>query len=674
MRLYNLSADLLDLILRKSDLSHMVVKLWKCGSPSLNQALARSITFVDLRHTVLLPAKFPRMLSKLRSLRHLAIRSTSNLFETPEDGMLMLGMLPESLESLCIMAKDAPSSMLNYAPPRGSRDSSSPSSYALDYHGRGPSHLMDLGGLFPRLSTFELGDGRGEGRCRSDLASFPMLRPSDVAGLPPTLTRLVVDEMVCDWREPRLFSLLPPSLVDLDVNLLYENGTLASDVRADWLAAPPHLQRVRSIKLDSSVRFHSTFDWLPRSLTAGEMRLNPSLTPLEVARMAHLPPHLHKFHIQYLQKDAVPAWPAELPHSLTVLTLGKQTKHILSGNIGHLPRTLTSIDARHSDSINWKALEDLSLSSEALKATQLLWPSNLVRLTIESHFNLEYHVTLLPRTLRTLSIRKIRLAMAMPPDSETIGADFPSSLTELTLFSGAYKVLLPFKLPSSLTYFELDCSAPHPFTLDEKMCLNFPTSLTSLKLPIPAGKEYLLLVERLPCLKVATVLKLEASALRQLRHQTLETFAAKDLIGLDELSESEIFDLFLNLPLSLTELTIRKEEPASKSLNISPNSFSRLTKLVTLHLASLPQLPSKALRHLPKSLTSIRLAIENLDEEDLPFLPPNIKMCFLFPLTSLYTPRVAEYWPCMDGYILESDKAPKDFKDAIAARRRVCYH
>lgn len=648
MGLTNLSDDLLDSILHDPDISHMVIKLWKCGCSSLNAKLARGITYVDLRHSPLLPSRFPRMLSKLRSLRYLAIRSTLKLFETPEDGLLELERLSECLESLCIDSPDAPSSVLNYAPPSRSQPQETSSTYALDHYGRGPSYLIDLGLMFPRLTSFELGNAYAH----NDVASFPILRPSDAAGLPPTLTRLVIYSMVCDWRDTRLLSLLPPSLVHLDVRLTYENGVPQADVQADWLASPPQLRTIRFIKFGSNLKFYQKYDWLPKSLENGNFALSEFPTRFLVPQVSELPPLLQKLKFANKISDLELA---QLPPFLTKLTLFGAAQYLLPTGIGCLPRTLTELRAEAVNSIDWRALDERSQSKEDLNTTLNLWPPKLHRLVI-GRFKLEEHSRLLPRSLRSLDTAAVDGA---------IGDDLPTSLTYLSI-SGVVKLTSESKLPPSLTsLIALEASL---YSLPR-----IPNSLVTLHLQsVPSG-EFSMLLNQLPSLEELYLYRLEVATLIEYRPR-FNVLKRLKISSLSGLHGPQSRDLFLNLPNSLQSINLMGEvrKEGEETVTLSPDSFAGLHHLTTLYLlARFPSFPKETLHRLPRSITILSIYILDYEAADLAFLPPHLKFCFISPAPNWNDPLTKVYWPCMNS------QQPTDQEEAlkvIEALRRVYYH
>lgn len=240
--LWSFTPDILSQILAYKCVSHKVVDLWNCGSRSLQSALTRSVTIVELSNgKEFVQMGLPFCLSFLRSLRFLSIDRRSHqtsqypqLLTKRHSVVHVLKNLSTTLEELHLNFADSSSLCIPFCEPSvtslfESTDAISPTQVADPFE-----HSVDLASSYPNLKTLIL-DTRGENdprdiqylpRCLTSLSvglntQYPHIKEFGAA-LPPSLTFFYP----FFWKEindSSFFDSLPSSITEIDFS--YSNST-----------------------------------------------------------------------------------------------------------------------------------------------------------------------------------------------------------------------------------------------------------------------------------------------------------------------------------------------------------------------------------------------------------------------------------------------------------------
>lgn len=230
--LAQLPRDILALILGDSPCS---IRLWKCGNNLLNTKLSSTLKHLTLRHTVILNAQCPRMLSALSHLRSLSIFSHEALLNNPMDWATLRETLPGTLETINIDAKESPYFLLDFAPQWSVLNMSY---LETDRYGRGKSRFADLGSKYPNLTDLAV-ISKVSRRGQSPFFN------SDFAGLPPSLTRFKTDFISLKRGDAIIMRYLPPALTELDTLL----SLSAHDSQDILECCPPALTSITKFDL-----------------------------------------------------------------------------------------------------------------------------------------------------------------------------------------------------------------------------------------------------------------------------------------------------------------------------------------------------------------------------------------------------------------------------------------
>lgn len=315
-----LPADVLGLILSYDQVSHLVVRLWKAGDPRLNARLAVGVTKVELRRLTGFNTLLPSVLSQLRGLTHLVLKSSLMFFLQPSYWFSALRALPNSLTCLEIMANDTDLAFLNYG-----------ANYASTTYERGESSCIDLGALFPRLATLKLR--------KISLELLP--------ALPSTLTALSFVET--DFTNNFVHK-LPKSLQLLDIDLTIEledsvdaNSGADSYPLLDQFANAPTGMELSNMILTASTDADSWASLVPRGLRSLTLEEGSTLTP---SILSQFPSSLTRLKIVELGElnwnlfveQGHGIWPSNL------LSLDLHMNGLQTGYLAATPRTLTTLD------------------------------------------------------------------------------------------------------------------------------------------------------------------------------------------------------------------------------------------------------------------------------------------------------------------------------------------
>lgn len=458
-QLAGVSDEALSKIMELSSLD--LVHLWLAGNANFNRRIERSCLFIytssDLQERKL--KRWPRMFSRLTALQvlNIDVRSVSEPVAAISS---QVRLLSPSLLTLNLSFWCANSILLN--------DASTAFIIGRDREYRKSmvgSNLWNVSTHFPRLKevTFwNSGLHTGSPLICADSASFAIF--------PASLQKLAWNAMLHDQTT---FYELPQDLLSLHVEDGWSDAS-ASHTSIAGFSFPPNLTHLEGFE----ARGASALAALPRTLKTGDW-FNPvfvqSLLTPEV--LAALPPAtlaINDFFI--LKPDAFTkigvSWPTALPKSLTRL----QSPAPLNAEVlSLLPRTIRFLEESPIE------LDDLSNLAQVQGIEKLysLWPSELesLELTTTPSFVPTEHMRLLPRTLRSLNIPKLK------EDALLLDAinDLPprlSSLTAVHFYTSIAPICsFPPGLPRGLLHLDLNVK------FDPTSLHHLPQSLETLLLP-----------------------------------------------------------------------------------------------------------------------------------------------------------------------------------------------
>ena len=447
MELSNFPPEVLALILGGSDVSYLLLRLWKCGNRILNAKLAKSTTAVELRARFKVAYLFrpmPRMLLGLGHLRHLCIVSNASLAFKSSDLLSTLQHLPESLESLEIGSSDLHEALL------------------LSSKGENSMPTQNLGNMFPRLTKLALWPFRS-----THLGICLRLTLSQLAPLPPSLTSFHTSFLYISSLEV-LTHHLPSSLIHLDATV----ELLSDSTSVNWSSHFPHLQTVGRIRLPTG---DASLAWLPKTTTSVDFEDDGLTYPWTVEHFERLP-HLKNITISQLDTK-MDNWIAVLPQSLTRLEI--TIPIILRANdIACLPSSLSILIAYHpqpffSSTFDWKDIQEEIAQRKSRDSIAHLWPSSLKHLHLnlsspcnqqlallpvsleslkvsnEGYLRSNKEITIFPSQLIRIEIEDMNASLQISNSSQLPFYQFSSQLTTLSLWY--WKVHWFHNLPHSLT-------------------------------------------------------------------------------------------------------------------------------------------------------------------------------------------------------------------------------
>ena len=679
----------IDQIVGVQDASYVVIKLWLCGNSKLNDKLSKGLTFLDLKCHPLGRCKFPRLISQLVSLRHLAIFSFSNLVETFHDWPKIMRSLPHTLEYLAITSYDFDDCIWN--------------SVDVDHvpettYTRGKSHAIEFETLFPRLHTLVI-------HLAVHLAS---VSPELIPALPASLTRLDAglglsykngsennidnDGSVGDGSNQSLtishLSRLPPNIVHLGgpISWSWTSSEGFDAMSRDFANAPPSLQTINLCRAlpwkrdtdDDEAAFEY---WLPKSLV--ELDWSHSYSPHWSPTLARtMPSQLHTLHLGHIDlrsfDNTYTNWIADLPRSLTSFTVHRPQNsspldfvkygQFLPPKLTHLSFSNAWRDRVRGRSIlgNCSAISGFSSGTfgdwSAISGDNY-WPSTLKSLKLERFWVEPSAIVNLPKTLETLL-----LGVSMPAELQERPplrtSDLPPNLTSLDLtWSNTVAINITLIKFQNLLECRLKLEASDSYALQFTEVFNeLPESLTTLKLlnisltvPTTQGSP-------ISAVKLPKLTSLEVSAIESL---DLIKFLPRDLLTLDidwlgvELGSSLWSDgyLFKEFPPNLNELAVDLRFRTRCDIPIPAQSLLHFPLLKSLCILSTPNMPSNILRLLPRALTHLQLELTEWHEDDLPYLPPQLHT---FYFETPITPKVVEYMSLRSLASLNKDKVSSE--------------
>lgn len=605
--------------------SFATVSLWKCGNLRLNSKIVAGVTEISLLDTDWTStSRWPKMLVSLTKLQRLEINRG--------DGALMpshmalaehIGSLSPGLKALVLESKEAILSLFLRPPPKVHHSAYEAVTLSFD-----ESCMLPLEKLFPRLETLSVGR-----KCSVD-ATVHFYS----VGIPSTLTELHTSSFPGNMGVG--FGGLPRGLIAWSTRAQGQR-IASSSVLDDYSLLPPSLTTMIEIPRILLVAGMVTA-LLPRSLT-GEIRL-PHFHP-KIA--LQLPQGLTSLHLEFVNLPHFAAvgtiWTAALPRGLKSLFFDITEHEPNIRELRHLPQTIEKL----------RISEDCILQDIATYCMRrpefnfrLLWPQNLRSLKLNGHImsidlfqylppNIkdlgikiappaEFEGSYLPRQLKSLCLR-FEKANAPQQWTMTLGGGFPDTLSSLEIRGDASALLSPSSLPASLTRCSFDFGG---YELDEDSLrtAQWPKSLRDLTL----HRWPLQSLEMLP------------HTLERLSIRTLGSTEVDKGNGLYSLPDS-VSVLSPNLEelsiYSVSDGMFGSRTKDSKSIPLCEWTFSRFSLLQKLLLPHELLFPSEALRSLPLSLRSLRMAVPKLDVADIDFLPPRLSYCD-FATESSIPPRL----------------------------------
>ena len=592
--------------------SYLVIRIWLCGSTTLNKKLSNGLSFLNLSLHQFATCKYPRLVSEFHNLRHFAIASPSNLVSGLSDWTEVMKSLPNTLISLSISSRDSWATLPDFEDFAESNPTADPA--MLTSQQKDELRALNLASLFPRLQTLSITSSSQE-------------MPSHwFTNLPTTLTELTApiqlvynhdDESLCNplaqlprglitlngpinWRLMDRWRRVPPNTMRM--------------LRDDIINAPPHLQSLYIASL--SLREPLSDFWLPKSLLTVMMPRNEAFawTP-EIART--MPHNLHTLDINAINTSSYAStftnWVADLPKTLTNVT-------IHNNNRPHLPldftpfshclpphlTTLSLLGNRSNVSLgtfgDWSCIE----TSEVENGKH--WPKSLTSLKL-LHFSIKpSDIARLPKTLL-----KLDATTCLPFDDDTKLTEinpkhFAPCLTDLTLTCDG---------PTNLQVSQLHCLA-----MLKECILNRNEALNAVfASDAPPGSPSIT-----PLSQLLTKLVIPSwncnyfkDLPRGLRH-----FETTSLSGHVQSPLLVTNDLFRDLPTCLLYLILRGAD-SPESFELPPQRLNHLSSLLTIVISGL-LVSSSMMKMLPASLRGVHLEFSECIESDLLFCPPRVEI------------------------------------------------
>ena len=584
--LSQLSIDVLGLVLNHEDISYTVLDLWKSGDVLLRVKLASAVTYLRLRDTNGdSTSRYPRLVSSLRNLRYFNIsRGKLPLMTTSRDLSLELQKL-SSLYTLKIESAEANTCLLNHAP---NWTPASPC-YVANRYGPLTSSLVDMAAVFPSLKTLKLLGPEGA------LSTF--------AGLPPTLTSLEIPSM-----KPTA-----PALAALPRSLTKFKGTMeAVSSASDWCHAPLSLTSI------SQLASNQCPPMLQHTLSG--LDLGPDLRSGQLS----LPPDLRTLKIYGLEVDEDSPWTTHLPRKLESL---KVYSALTPTSVASLPPTLTALSAAFRDSFNNDGSGPFSLDN----AFKFNWPPLLTDIDVD-YVDAVF--------LASISIMPCLKALRLHYSGLKLdGSILPRSLTKLHMGAAQSSLQILPGLPANLREIYItNCRVIGPESFQ---------SFRSLPLQSLHQGDFMAgvvpIFDYLEPIHLPSTLKYLAVACWNIAWElppSLTTLRIHNLLGSNDSTD---LDPFKDFPPTLTHLEILVMQ---QTQILSKVSFSSLSRLRILSCPAIVH--SSILRAIPRSITQLHLHMSQLDEADVPFLPPRLVLCKIDIPSKDLPSNIGMYWPLSD--------------------------
>lgn len=596
-------------ILGHHDASYLVIRLWLCGDPRLNTKLSKGLTTLTIVSHFFCSSPIPRLISELHQLRHLLVSSEGKLAPIDTDIHSIIKTWPSSLESITLC-------------------------FDHDFDGE-PWECLES--TFPKLQSLIIG---------SEVCS-DYIPPSFIPKLPTSLTLLKAPLLLHYANASDSYlSKLPRGLLKFEeFTLKFDEASIdvsGAAFKIDLLNAPPGLEvfhpHYESHRFPYINEFSSLSEsWLPRSLT--EVDWCVSKAPYWCSEVACSMPvtttslRLLLIHVaSYAENPS--AWITELPSTLTRLEVAQREKGLeLTPHAHLLPPGLTELSLMAYGS-NPEEVDFGGWSTSSGRRN--FWPTGLVVLALRRVWIEASSFVDLPRTLRKLEV----WVNTPQRDEDSISTKLlPPALTDLHLTTNANVWLEIEKIPL------ITCVLKR--LMQPSNCIAFPeplpASLTHLDLAGHLFNAYdpSLMTPTLPNLKSLLVGAWRCDWLDRLP-RTLEVFETDVLTDLLESELAANGLLFSGLPSSLKTLEVQSVQyDYPPEYVLPPQRFDSVPSLQSLVLAIMVE--SAFVRSLPRTLTELEFMPTELDEIDLPYLPPR--------LSSLFTHFDADKLPALVPFV-----------------------
>lgn len=628
--------------------SYLIIELWKCGDTDLNSKLAKDVTEMYLRCDSTLVSRFPRMISELRSLRRLSIRSPHKLHENPILLQIELLKIAGTLESLKFHAPDCHALFLNFHPsviPKLVKDASYYDESVIDcslqgvpfvstnYELRGKSRYLDVETLFPRLTEWALTPSN-----QYPWAHHAFSYDDFAPVLPKRLTTFGGPHMTWHSEEAEiLWRNFPPALERLEASV-----TFASKSKSRF-TSPPSLTYIETCSCVAH-ESHIQSSGLPDSLTASSsVTINQYVTP---TYLRSLPPSLERLLLwnRLADQAAFEAlqthWCAEMPKGLKELKVRFSPSSL---SIAGLPRGLESLYfLETSDTCDWSSLSEQVDKWHAPQENPSPWPSTLRLLNLTGFIMDTRYLNILPPSLDTLAIR---LSAQQRKGGLLKVSPLPPHLTHLSIQTNwnGKKIVIPTRYLNDITFLQIN-NKQSAIGFSEQMFALLPPTIRTLRVPLnnAEGKKG----EIPPPWTFPTSLtELEANFLSpdwfgslpptliKLRISTLQGFV----------DDAEV-DCFANLPKHLLQLQVKERSGQSAGRTLHPSAFSTLKDLRYLSVSDI-EAPSSIISGLSRELRYLDLSFKSLNPEDSLCFPPNLLFLSLGPVFGSMTAEQLDWWP-----------------------------
>lgn len=614
MILPDLPPEILGQILHFKDVSFKFIALWQCGSRQLNSKLATGVTYVHLETLMARYSYFPSLISELRGLRYLYVKSG---VEDVKKWKETIRGLPSTLEALHLVSDQTYEAFL-------------PSSdeYVDTDYGRGPTHFINMDTLFPRLHTLEF--DLDDEDCAFAYGSLKFL-----SALPSSLTRLIGSDLCIDADDPcDLATMLPKTLKRLEMEIRIHRDMDGTFLK-NWATALPDLEYIKRMSINGEPP--KDMSWLPRSFLEGDFdgylsSLEPSLSPFFPPRLAHL----HLNHVDFEAYYTLgKQWTSDLPKNLKSVefSLGDlegasaERGQLILQQLPYLPRSLERLQVRAMTSLDWE-------STETKTSAELFWPPNLTLLDLSQVGCGTERFKLFPKTLKEL---KVSLE-----SSGTIDAnDLSPTLTKL-LISGSWadgELSFQNELPKSLKSLSVTTYSSDSGIAENVLHkVSNLTALTHLGISLAAyPSTFAPLPASLVDFKAS---KWHANLISALP-RSLTNFHAASL----DFAEASV-NCFNRLPTELKSFKIMEVAPGFSQQNLvfAIDGAHPLHQLRIFHVPQEVVFSSSLLRCFPNAMRSLRMKLNAIHVNDAPFLPSAPILCDI-ATTETVEAEVAEFWP-----------------------------
>lgn len=588
------------------------LQLWKCGNPAVNAKIALGVDHISLSAIPGIDCKVPPLLSNFRSLRYLSIQSGSTLQKDKIDWTETVKSLPQSLEHIRVVARDSAHAFLNYdAGDILGNDYGTPKPLETIYQ-RGSSRFVDIGALFPRLHSLELGKNN------IDL--------NDLVALPNTLTYLQANASASNI----------PSVCPLPSSLRKIEGNIDHRPTLEYWSPLSQLESCDQLNWSK----FKTAEWLPRSLTHLTYQSGSASNCVWTRELAEsFPQGLHSLSLSDVEEytfSQPSKWMSELPRAISSFHFEHWDFADMSLQFA-LPSTITLLNIqlyqRAALDVKKVFLLDASASIETIRSQ---WPPSLTVLRLPQTSILNSDFEFLPHSLLELEVGIAPIDEEDSKRNPDIDASkLPPNLTKLFIgdsFDGG-KLTIHGKLSSTLQtlHFQTErCTAkltsesiaalPNSiqdlFIIGPARAIDLPKFIARLELQVLDGDDLIKLPRTLTNLQIRFMDKFE-----------------------DLLNAGSFFE---TLPASMKRLKLSQRDDDNDTVYRSQRLLNTLPSLESLSIQKFAIMESSFIRELPRGLKVAHLALDCFSVVDAEFFPPGlVELSNNGPIA----PQVANHWP-----------------------------